>query len=82
MFRPKKIGPQKLRPKKFCQNQVSNSWDIPDMDKYPQDSDSCNLASNSLDIADLDKWPQDKCCLANCRGDSCNLLYMFQGPFV
>ena len=28
-------------------------------------------------IADMDKCPQDKCC-----GDSCNLLYMFPGPFV
>ena len=26
---------------------------------------------------DMDKRPQDKCC-----GDSCNLLYMFPGPFV
>ena len=28
-------------------------------------------------IADM-----DKCCLDTCCGDSCNLLYMFPGPFV
>ena len=33
-------------------------------------------------IADMDKYPQDKCCPDKCRGDSCNLLYMFPGPFV
>ena len=49
-----KDGPKNL-PLKFGQNRASNSWDI----------------------ADMDKCPQDKCC-----GDSCNLLYMFPGPFV
>ena len=33
-------------------------------------------------IADMDKCPHNKCCLDKCRGDSCNLLYMFPGPFV
>ena len=33
-------------------------------------------------IAEMDKYPQDKCCLDKCRGDSCNLLYMFPGPFA
>ena len=33
-------------------------------------------------IADMDKCPQDKCCLDKYRGDSCNLLCMFPGPFV
>ena len=33
-------------------------------------------------IADMDKCPQDKCSLEKRRGDSCNLLYMFPGPFV
>ena len=33
-------------------------------------------------IADMDKCPQDKCCPDKCLGDSCNLLYLFQGPFV
>ena len=33
-------------------------------------------------IADMDKCPQDKRCLDKCHGDSCNLLYMFPGPFV
>ena len=33
-------------------------------------------------IADVDKCPQDKYCLDKCRGDSCNLLYMFPGPIV
>ena len=33
-------------------------------------------------IADIDKFPQDKSCLDKCHGDSCNLLYMFPGPFV
>ena len=41
-----------------------------------------NRASNSLDIADMDKCPQDKFCLDKCCGDSCNLLYMFPGPFI
>ena len=36
----------------------------------------------NIDIADMDKCPQDKCCMDNYRGDSCNLLYMFPGPFV
>ena len=36
----------------------------------------------SLDIAEMNKYPQDKFCLDKCRGDSCNLLYMFPGPFV
>ena len=40
-----------------------------------------NRASDSWDIADMDN-PQDKCCQNKCRGDSCNLLYMFPGPFV
>ena len=29
---------KKILPKKFCKNQVSNSWDIPDMDKCHQNS--------------------------------------------
>ena len=29
---------KKNLPKKFCKNQVSNSWDIPDMDKCHQNS--------------------------------------------
>ena len=33
-------------------------------------------------VPDMDKCPQDKCCLDKSRGDPCNLLYMFQGPFV
>ena len=33
-------------------------------------------------IAYMVKCPQDKCCPENCCGDSCNLLYMFPGPFV
>ena len=33
-------------------------------------------------VADMDKCPQDKCCLDKFHGDSCNLLYMFPGPFV
>ena len=33
-------------------------------------------------IADMDKGPQDKCCPDKCFGDSCNLLYVFLGPFV
>ena len=30
----------------------------------------------------MGKCPQDKCCLDKCCGNSCNLLYMFPGPFV
>ena len=30
----------------------------------------------------MSKCPQDKCFLDKWRGDSCNLLYMFPGPFV
>ena len=33
-------------------------------------------------IADMNKCSQDKYYLVKCRGDSCNLLNMFQGPFV
>ena len=33
-------------------------------------------------IADMDKCHQDKRCLAKCRGDSCNQLYMYPRPFV
>ena len=33
-------------------------------------------------IADMDKCTKEKCCLDICRGDSCNLLYVFPGPFV
>ena len=33
-------------------------------------------------IADMDKCPQKKCCLENCCGDSCNLVYMFPGRYV
>ena len=33
-------------------------------------------------IAYMNKCPQDKCCLDKCCGNSCNLLYMFPGPFV
>ena len=33
-------------------------------------------------ITDMDKCPRDKYCLDKCRGDSCNLLYMFPGPIV
>ena len=36
----------------------------------------------NTNIADMDKCPQDKCCLDKWCGDSCNLLYMFPGPYV
>ena len=36
----------------------------------------------SWDIADMDKCPQEKYCMDKCHGDSCNLLYMFPGPFI
>ena len=47
-------------------------------DKYKTEVESVQLGNT----ADMDKCPQDKCCLYKCRGDSCNLLYMFPGPFI
>ena len=38
--------------------------------------------SNGAYIADMDKYPQYKCCLDKCRGDICNLLYLFPGPLI
>ena len=48
MLVPKIKAPKKLV-RKFSQNWVSNSWDIPDMDKFRQDKcphDSLHLLKN------------------------------------
>ena len=48
----------------------------------PNKTEVENVQLGNTYIADMDEYPQDKCCLDICRGDSCNLLYMFPGPFV
>ena len=45
------------------------------MDKNKTEVESVQLGNTY--IAYMDKCPQNKC-----RGDSCNLLFMFPGPFV
>ena len=42
---------------------------------YKTEVESVQLGN--IYIVDMDKCPVDKCC-----GHSCNLLYMFPGPFV
>ena len=47
------LGPQKVKPKKFVEHFVSNSWDIPDMDK-------CRQEKCCLDKCQHDSWNQFK----------------------
>ena len=62
----------------FCQAPAPTCaklcWDFKQMSNKTE-VESVQLGNTY--IADM-----DKCCMDKCRGDSCNLLYMFPGPFV
>ena len=81
-FDQKKSRPPKIVSKKFCQNWVSNSWNIHDMGKFCQDQcfldkcdhDSWNRGSQELPLKFSQNWVSsswDITYMDKCRQDKC-----------